>query len=62
MDAKQAKSLLKNAREAIRNKDFKEALKHCKVRGDTLLNGSYQTFKINSPVYMLMDNSNICEK
>ncbi|XP_060562268.1 superkiller complex protein 3-like [Ruditapes philippinarum] len=31
MDAKEIKTLLKNAREAIRKKEFKEALKHCKA-------------------------------
>ncbi|XP_013407175.1 tetratricopeptide repeat protein 37 isoform X1 [Lingula anatina] len=31
MDAKELKQTLKNAREAIRNKDYKEALKHCKA-------------------------------
>ncbi|XP_069137889.1 tetratricopeptide repeat protein 37-like isoform X1 [Argopecten irradians] len=30
MDPKEVKTTLKNAREAIRNKEFKEALKHCK--------------------------------
>ena len=36
MDSKEIKSALKAAREAIRNKDFKEALKHCKVRLEML--------------------------
>lgn len=31
MDNKEIKSLLKQAREAIKEKDFKAALKHCKV-------------------------------
>ncbi|XP_076315267.1 tetratricopeptide repeat protein 37 [Tachypleus tridentatus] len=31
MDAKEVKMLLKQAREAIRDKDFKSALKHCKT-------------------------------
>ena len=31
MDAKEVKKALKSAREAIRTKDYKEALKHCKV-------------------------------
>lgn len=31
MSSKEVKSELKNAREAIKNKDFKEALKHCKA-------------------------------
>jgi len=31
MDVKEAKTALKNARECIREKQFKEALKHCKV-------------------------------
>ena len=31
MDSKEIKSALKSAREAIRNKEYKEALKHCKV-------------------------------
>ncbi|XP_033749913.1 LOW QUALITY PROTEIN: tetratricopeptide repeat protein 37-like [Pecten maximus] len=30
MDSKEVKATLKNAREAIRNKEYKEALKHCK--------------------------------
>ncbi|XP_060062752.1 tetratricopeptide repeat protein 37-like [Ylistrum balloti] len=30
MDPKEVKATLKNARESIRNKEFKEALKHCK--------------------------------
>lgn len=31
MSNKEVKAALKNAREAIRNKEYKEALKHCKV-------------------------------
>uniref|UniRef100_A0A3B3SLZ1 SKI3 subunit of superkiller complex n=1 Tax=Paramormyrops kingsleyae TaxID=1676925 RepID=A0A3B3SLZ1_9TELE len=31
MSAKEVKSALKNAREAIKNKEYKEALKHCKA-------------------------------
>lgn len=31
MSNKEVKSALKSAREAIKNKEFKEALKHCKV-------------------------------
>lgn len=31
MSSKEVKSELKSAREAIKNKEFKEALKHCKV-------------------------------
>ncbi|XP_071101530.1 superkiller complex protein 3-like [Haliotis cracherodii] len=31
MDSKEVKNALKNAREAIRNKEFKEALRHCKT-------------------------------
>lgn len=31
MDPKEMKSALKNARECIKNKDYKEALRHCKV-------------------------------
>lgn len=31
MASKEVKAGLKNAREAIKNKEFKEALKHCKV-------------------------------
>jgi hypothetical protein len=31
MDAKEIKQFLKNAREAIKNKDFKTALQLCKV-------------------------------
>ncbi|XP_059825283.1 superkiller complex protein 3 [Hypanus sabinus] len=31
MSSKEIKSILKNAREAIRNKEYKEALKHCKA-------------------------------
>jgi len=31
MDAKAIKATLKSAREAIREKDYKEALRHCKV-------------------------------
>ena len=31
--SKELKAALKAAREAIRSKDYKEALKHCKVRG-----------------------------
>ncbi|XP_038661172.1 tetratricopeptide repeat protein 37 isoform X1 [Scyliorhinus canicula] len=31
MSNKEVKAILKNAREAIRNKEFKEALKHCKA-------------------------------
>uniref|UniRef100_A0A8W8I7K5 Tetratricopeptide repeat protein n=1 Tax=Magallana gigas TaxID=29159 RepID=A0A8W8I7K5_MAGGI len=30
MDPKEVKSALKNARECIKNKDYKEALRHCK--------------------------------
>lgn len=29
---KEVKTALKSAREAIKNKEFKEALKHCKVK------------------------------
>lgn len=32
MSSKEVKSALKSARDAIKNKEFKEALKHCKVR------------------------------
>ena len=32
MDSKEIKNRLKSARECIRSKDYKEALKHCKVR------------------------------
>lgn len=32
MSNKEVKSALKSAREAIKNKEFKEALKHCKVK------------------------------
>lgn len=32
MSGKEVKAALKSAREAIKNKDFKEALKHCKVK------------------------------
>ena len=31
MDSKELKSTLKAAREAIRNKEFKDALRYCKV-------------------------------
>lgn len=31
MATKEVKTSLKNARECIKNKDYKEALKHCKV-------------------------------
>lgn len=31
MSSKEVKTELKSAREAIKNKEFKEALKHCKV-------------------------------
>ena len=31
MAGKEVKTSLKNAREYIKNKDYKEALKHCKV-------------------------------
>ena len=31
MAGKEMKTSLKNARECIKNKDYKEALKHCKV-------------------------------
>lgn len=31
MDPKEVKSALKYARECIKNKDYKEALRHCKV-------------------------------
>lgn len=34
MSNKEVKSALKSAREAIKNKEFKEALKHCKVGPD----------------------------
>ena len=31
MDGKELKAALKSAREAIRNKEYKDALKYCKV-------------------------------
>lgn len=31
MSSKEVKAALKSAREAIKNKEYKEALKHCKV-------------------------------
>lgn len=37
MSSKEVKAILKNARDAIRNKDYKEALKQCKVRIIVLL-------------------------
>jgi hypothetical protein len=33
MSSKEVKTALKSARDAIRNKEYKEALKHCKVKG-----------------------------
>lgn len=35
MSSKEVKTELKSAREAIKKKDFKEALKHCKVKYST---------------------------
>lgn len=32
MSNKEVKAALKSAKEAIKNKEFKDALKHCKVR------------------------------
>lgn len=32
MTSKEVKTALKSAREAIKNKEYKEALKHCKVK------------------------------
>lgn len=32
MSSKEVKTELKSAREAIKKKEFKEALKHCKVK------------------------------
>lgn len=32
MSSKEVKTALKSARDAIRNKEYKEALKHCKVK------------------------------
>lgn len=40
MSNKEVKAALKSARDAIRNKEYKEALKHCKVI-DFLLGRSY---------------------
>lgn len=36
MSSKEVKTALKSARDAIRNKEYKEALKHCKVTDTTL--------------------------
>lgn len=38
MSNKEVKAALKSARDAIKNKEFKEALKHCKVK---YLSGSW---------------------
>lgn len=41
MSNKEVKATLKSAREAIKNKEFKEALKHCKVN---YLSDSHNTY------------------
>lgn len=47
MSGKEVKAALKSAREAIKNKEFKEALKHCKVKASRY--GNYMlTFSDNS--------------
>ena len=53
MDAKEIKSALKAAREAIKTKEYKEAVKHCKVRGKPLF--SYRLYTSESDVYKTSD-------
>lgn len=38
MSSKEVKAALKSARDAIRNKEYKEALKHCKVMSTQMQN------------------------
>lgn len=46
MSSKEVKAALKSAREAIKNKEYKEALKHCKVCFWTLLETSIRNNSI----------------
>lgn len=46
MSSKEVKTALKSARDAIRNKEYKEALKHCKVK-DTWFFGNVFTLPIH---------------
>lgn len=44
MSSKEVKTALKSARDAIRNKEYKEALKHCKVKGICFLGNLHYQF------------------
>ena len=50
MDPRELKSALKNARESIKNKEFKEALRYCKVRKFDKL------FKTQQNYFIMKDN------
>ena len=50
MDPRELKSALKNARESIKNKEFKEALRYCKVRKFDKL------FKTQQNYFNMQDN------
>lgn len=58
MSSKEVKTALKSAREAIKNKEFKEALKHCKVNQ---LRFTY-SMKGGIYVYMLLLSTCSCSK
>lgn len=59
MDPKEVKSALKNARECIKNKDYKEALRHCKVsdRKQKLNHFTLNIVVIRNPVYNYLKRS-----
>lgn len=57
MSSKEVKSELKSAREAIKKKEFKEALKHCKVKYFTQRLSSDFNIKVYRNVAFL--NSNV---
>lgn len=58
MSSKEVKAELKSAREAIKNKEFKEALKHCKVSVYFQLSVLYlcrHVDRLPSHAFLLMD-------
>ena len=64
MSSKEVKTALKSARDAIRNKEYKEALKHCKVTGSLffhnksmLLPYKYYQFVISNPLLFRYNKS-----
>lgn len=57
MSSKEVKTALKSAREAIKNKEYKEALKHCKVK---YYRDQWEKGDINNVLTLDVDLFNVC--